>query len=718
MRRRKKYETQRKAEEVNRNKTAQRERDENASVKEIGPLPEVVDPERKERCRLDFSDFLQTYGGDPAAGEGYTFTAPFCDEQKYMIHVLEDVLLHGGEIPLCIFRGGVKTTLCEWGMFWATAYGHQRFCLVAAANLAMSRKIIFNIKQMIEENHLLHEDFPEICYPVQCLERVTQRAKSQTLNGEPTNMEYSANSIRFASVRGAVSSKHIICGVGADSSFRGYRVGKQRPTAILIDDPQTNRSARSELQCKQRWENITGSMKGLAGPGVSLAMVATITVIRKGDLAEKILEKWGGKRFGVLRSMPKNMTAWDEYNELYQRTKREVETSAELSKIVNAYYESNREKLDEGAEAAWETNFADNEVSAIQHAMNLYYFDKRSFWSEYMNHPMDEDRDAVNLTQDALDAKIRAGVKRGVVPLEYNTVTAGIDIQKDCLYWCVTAWSVNFDGHVLDYGHFPKGSKKLGTAYPGESFEGVLSMGLTELAQTLTGSTYRGENGEAYTIDKIVVDANWGITTNVVKKVCGSARRGLLEPTFGWAKAPNQRFFVHGRKLGEERGDEWRKAPLERKGICRTVTYHTDYWKTFVRNRIQAGLAASSTLSFFSGDDYTHQRFFKHLLGETSNKLSGTYGVIDKWIMTPGSPNHWWDCLVMSAVAASMLKIQLPQSRKEGRSHQRTFVSLPDDGTRLLPESPAFSSPHSPPASGGQAPPRKFVDLSAFQKRT
>ena len=703
MGRRKKYATQREAEEANRNKTAKRERDKNASVKEISPLPKVVNPERKERCRFNFGEFLQTYGADEAAGEGFTFIDPFCDEQLYMIHVLEDVLLHGGEIPLCIFRGGVKTTLCEWGMFWATAYGHQKFCLVAAASVEFSRKIIRNIKRMIEENLLLQEDFPEICYPVQCLERVNQRAKSQMLDGEPTNMEYSADSIQFANIRGADSSKHIICGVGADSSFRGYRVGKQRPTAILIDDPQTTRSARSDRQCAQRWDNIATSMKGLAGPGVSLAMVATITVIRKGDLAEKILEKWGGKRFGILRSMPKNMNAWDEYDDLYQRTKREVETSVELANIVNAYYLANREKLDEGAEAAWETNFTDSEVSAIQHAMHLYYFDRRAFWSEYMNQPVDEDRDAANLTREALEAKIRQNVKRGVVPLEYDTVTAGIDIQKTCLYWCVTAWSGNFDGHVLDYGRFPKGQKKLQTLYPVESFEGCVSMGLTELTDILTGTEFTGESGERYHIEKILVDANWGITTKIVKKVCGSFRRGLLEPTFGWGKAPNQRFFGHGKKLGEDRGEEWRKPPMERKGICRTVTYHTDYWKTFVRNRIQAGLAASSTLTFYAGDGYTHQKFFEHLLGETSSKLTGTYGTIDKWVLIPGCPNHWWDCLVMSAVAASMKKIQLPQSRRVTSSTNRTVITLPGQTTVS----------HSPEEIHKS---RNFIDLSAYQK--
>ena len=626
-----------------------------------------------------------------------------------MIRTLQDVLLHGGELPLCIFRGGFKTTLCEWGLFWASAYGHQKFCLVVAANVSLSRRIVCNIKTMIQENTLLQADFPEVCYPILKLERVTQRAKTQLLDGEPTDMEYSADTIRFARVPGAPSSGSIISGVGADSSFRGYRVGTQRPTAVLIDDPQTNESARSPEQTAKRWENITGSVKGLAGPGVALAMVATITVICKNDLAEKLLEEWGGRRFGILRSMPSNMAAWEDYNAEYQRTKRSVETVRELYDVMNAYYLAHRETLDAGAEAAWESHYTPNEVSAIQHAMHLYFFNPKTFWSEYMNTPTEEDRDSENLTREMLEAKISPEYRRGVVPLEYTTLTGGIDIQKDCLYWCVTAWKDDFSGHLLDYGRYPKGRQKLENAYPGEAFESCVSQGLSELTEILTSTQFSSESGELYMLEKIVVDANWGITTNVVKRVCGATRRGLLEPAFGWAKGPNQRFFGRGRKLGEERGAEWRKPPMERRGICRSVTYNTDYWKTFVRNRIRASRRAASTLTFCAGDGITHQKLFDHLLGEISSKLAGTYGVIDKWVLTPGCPNHWLDCLVMSAVAASMCRIELPEARLRGGSASLGVSYIPLN-KRQLPSVPSFTPPS--PSSSSES---SFVDLSAYQ---
>ncbi|MDO4569113.1 MAG: phage terminase large subunit family protein, partial [Planctomycetia bacterium] len=654
------YNSNEEAAQQNRNRAAERSREVAESVKEIAPLPKVLNPERKKRCRDSLLEFMQTYGG-PDAEELYTFLNPFCDEQLYMIQTLEDVLLHGGETALCTFRGGCKTTFCEWGLLWAALYGHQKFCVVVAASKDAARRIVANIKENIKLNPALAEDFPEVCYPISKLEGANQRAATQTLDGEPTEIKFTSDFIKLPKVKNAPSANAIIYGVGADSSFRGLRVGKQRPTFVLIDDPQTNKSARSPKQTSDRWENITTSMKGLAGPGVALAMVATITVIRKGDLAEKILEKWNGRRFGILRSLPKNMAAWEEYGEELERVKAAVSNVSERSRIMNEYYIQNRETLDEGAEAAWESNVAQNEISAIQHAMNLYFFDKSAFWSEYMNLPVDEEKDAENLTIEVLESKIRKELPKGIAPLDAEKITAGIDVQKDCLYWLVIAWNESFGGHVLDYGRAPGGNLKMETKYPGTAFEEQVANCLASLAEELAAKVYRREaSGEELRIDKIIVDANWGIVTETVKKICRQQRKGWMEPCMGWGKGPDQRFLARKKKIGEERGPEWRKMPLEIKGICRTVTYNTNWWKSFVRNRILTGIHARSALSFYAGDNATHRKLFQHFLGETSSKLTGQYGTIDKWVLIPGEPNHWWDCTVMASVGASVLKVRMP----------------------------------------------------------
>lgn len=672
MGRKRKYKTNEQAAIANRNKAAWKSREKNESVKEIGPLPEVEDAARRGRCQESLLEFMNTYGGDDSAEECYVFTSPFCEEQLYMIETLEQTLKYGGEVPLCIFRGGCKTTICEWGILWACLYGWQKFGLVVACNLGMSRRIISNIKVNIEHNPLLAADFPAACYPIAALERVSQRAKAQVLDGEPTEIIYSTDTIKFPKVEGAESSQAIIMGVGADSSFRGLRIGKQRPTVVLIDDPQTNKSANSLTQTQNRWENITSSMKGLAGPGIDLAMAATVTVIRKGDLAEKILERWAGKRFGILRTMPKNMKAWDLYGEELERLKHEVTDAGKRIELINEYYSARRAELDYGAEAAWEFNYTKNEVSAIQHAMNLYYFDQKAFWSEYMNQPADEMENSENLTMKDLTAKIRPDLPFGMIPPDTQSITAGIDIQKDCLFWTVTAWEPNFSGHVLEYGKSPRGVQTMQNLYPGKSLEEQVSLTLAALADELKSKSWSKEgSGEEFRVDKIIVDANWGTVHNSVKYVCRRFRN-WLEPTLGWGKGPEARFLTKKRAPGEERGPEWKKPPLDAKGIVRCYMYNTNWWKSFIRQRIKAGAFASSSLGFYGAEEFVHQKFFSHLLGESSSKLTGQYGTIDKWVLKPGQPNHWWDCLVMSAVAASASKVKMPVFDNGGTELKQT----------------------------------------------
>ena len=252
----------------------------------------------------------------------------------------------------------------------------------------------------------------------------------------------------------------------------------------------------------------------------------------------------------------------------------------------------------------------------------------------------------------------------------------GIDVQKDCLYWLATAWGADFSGTVIDYGRYPKGTAKMENVWQGKSLEEQCTLCLTELANILKDKTYQREiNNEPLKIDKIIVDANWGLVTDVVKRVCHNFK-GWLEPTFGWGKGPEQRFFARKASIGEERGPEWKKAPLEIRGLVRSYTYNTNWWKSFVRQRIKTDMAAKSSINFYSGN---HSKLFTHLLGETSSKVSGQYGVMDRWILRPGEPNHWFDCLIMSSVAASAMKIRIPNFNEDEQTikrPKRRFIEL------------------------------------------
>ena len=64
-----------------------------------------------------------------------------------------------------------------------------------------------------------------------------------------------------------------------------------RPQLVVMDDPQTEESARSLSQCANRESILAGAVLGLAGPGKKISGIMPRTVIRPGDMADRILHR-------------------------------------------------------------------------------------------------------------------------------------------------------------------------------------------------------------------------------------------------------------------------------------------------------------------------------------------------------------------------------------------------------------------------------------------
>lgn len=61
-----------------------------------------------------------------------------------------------------------------------------------------------------------------------------------------------------------------------------------RPELVVLDDPQTDESARSLSQCATRESILAGAVLGLAGPGKKISGIMPCTVIRPGDMRERV----------------------------------------------------------------------------------------------------------------------------------------------------------------------------------------------------------------------------------------------------------------------------------------------------------------------------------------------------------------------------------------------------------------------------------------------
>ena len=304
-----------------------------------------------------------------------------------------------------------------------------------------------------------------------------------------------------------------------------------RPEFVIIDDPQTSESAGSMEQTRKRVRVLAGDILGLAGPGRKISGIMPCTVIRPGDMAEQILDKsrhpeWNGERCKMLYQMPSNDELWAKYADIRADELREHGTFAKATE----FYRTHREEMDEGAVVSWSARYNYDEISAVQHAMNLKLQDEAAFWAEYQNEPLPEDLGSdEQLTVDGIVNRLNGG-SRGTVPAWASHITMFIDVQKTLLFYVVCAWSDEFTGAVVDYGAWPDQRRRyftlaeanptLQSKHPRTGLEGCLYAGMKELTEKYLGKEYTRDDGAAMRIEKCLIDANWGQSTEVVYQFC------------------------------------------------------------------------------------------------------------------------------------------------------------------------------------------------------
>ena len=340
-------------------------------------------------------------------------------------------------------------------------FNFRHFVVVIGNDQGASMDIFNSIKMAFETNDLLAQDFPEVCYPVAALEGIANRCAGQLCQGMNTHIRWT-DTLVFPTVPGSEIAGNAITTTSITGRIRGISLATAdgrsiRPDFVIIDDPQTFESARSLSQVSQRLSIIQGDICGLSGPGTKITAVMPCTVIRPNDLADQLLDRrehpeWHGRRYGLLDGFPEHLPLWQRYWEIRSR---EMRNDDRLHEESNRFYALNRTQMDEGAEATWQENFDADEVSAVQHAMDIYFQNKSAFCAEYQNDPQAADLGGEEQLTEEDVLSCMDGLPRGFVPSDTARLTMAVDVQANVLYWLVLATSQDFTARVVDYGVYP-----------------------------------------------------------------------------------------------------------------------------------------------------------------------------------------------------------------------------------------------------------------------
>lgn len=657
--------------EVHRDREAARNRAKSAAGRDIGPIPPVENPERRADGASSLRRFCEIYGSA-------VFQLAWGENHLEELRRMEDAIRNGGLFAMADPRGDGKTTRCEWSVLFAMLNGHRRFLVLVGATEGHAEELLDSIKTEIESNDLLLADYPEVCFPVRALDGIVARSHGQTSEGERTRIEWKDKQVVLPTVRGSAASGGIVRVAGITGRVRGMNFKRSdgasvRPDFVICDDPQTDESARSLTQNRQREAILAGAILGMAGPGKRISGFMPCTVIEPGDMADRILDRklhpeWYGMRTAMVKAWPKRMDLWDRYIDM----RRESKIRDGKGEEATAFYAENREAMDEGASLSWPARMEPGDLSALQHAMNkLSDHGRTAFFAEYQNQPLPQESSMrTDLTAEDIMQRVN-GVQRRMVPQFGSRLTAFVDVQESCLWWMVCAWGDGFTGAVVDYGAWPEQPtahftmrelrRTLATEYrQAATVEGRWYEGLQALGQKLVGHEWLREDGASMRVERLLVDANYPKSADIVRQWCRSGDfASVAMPSHGkYVGASSLPFDQYKRRPGERLGLNW----LVRRGArnaVQHVSFDTNWWKTFVYSRMATSRGDKGALTLHGRDADVHRMLAEQLTAERPVPVESKGRRVDEWKAVPGRDNHMLDCLVGCAVAASMAGIAL-----------------------------------------------------------
>ena len=130
-------------------------------------------------------------------------------------------------------------------------------------------------------------------------------------------------------------------------------------------------------------------------------------------------------------------------------------------------------------------------------------------------------------------------------------------------------------------------------------------------------------------------------------------------------------FAAYAKRPGETIGDHWYVPNVRRTAQFPHVLIDTNFWKGFVHDGLAAAPADRGCIGLYGtakpalhspkgGAGTDHGLFAEHIArSEHWAEVTGPYGTVREWSPLPTRPdNHWLDCLVGCAAAASMCGIR------------------------------------------------------------
>ena len=575
-------------------------------------------------------------------------------DHKFIIQTIDDRAKTGGSQAIAAPRGRGKSEIVKGMIPYLVCKGLVRFPLPIAATTLLAKRLYRDFKKKFQTNELLLEDFPEICWPIRCLEGAPQRASRQHVDGVLTQIVWTDEYISLPHVDGSMYGGVKMTYYGLDAAFRGANIDGDRPDFILIDDPETRESARSIPQIYDREQILDKDITGLVSQEETLTIVVLTTVQNRYCLSYRLTDSkmrpsYNGRRFGMIVSWPDKLEMWDEY--IAKRHAGQAAGDEHGLESVQ-YYLDNRKEMDSGVDMIADTfvpiNLEDGTqtvYSAIQQAYNkIAGTSMDAYCTEYQNDPpREEEIQAIGLTAARVQSRVSKHSQREC-PSSTEFRTVGIDIGNRQSHWTDIAWEGNAIGSFVDYGimethlDYQPDDKAVEQAILAslEVWADEVVSKINPLICLIDSGSGRGHSAAVYEFCR---------------------RRGSpFYASKGWDAG---RFRLPPRTDDKKPFDNaWAHKLLEQKTWLYNV--NTEYWKRWLQQRFLtepfdvAGNRNDGSLTVFNPglDKRRHLSFSHHLTAEEEQLIPVNGKEMKRVWFVKNRNNHWLDAAALACAGA------------------------------------------------------------------
>ena len=617
---------------------------------------------RRKRLELHLAVWLRHYFPD-------VFFWKHGPVQLSGIARLEQCINEGGCFCVVWPRGDGKSVVGKGAAIYAALTGRRRFLVCIGATNDLALDYMEFIQKHLSDNALLMADYPECMGFFKALDWKAIKARNQ-LNeqGKSTGIRWRPRSVTFPTILDPAGQPYPFAGAiietrGITATVKGISratsEGKViRPDFVLPDDIQDPETAASDVLCNKVERMVMGDILPLAGPQTQIACYMPATVMRKGDVSSRFVDRTRHPEFqGELHPMvitwPKAQdTLWKQYADM----RINADSQREGKKMAHKHYLKNRKKMDEGAETSWPARIRKGESSAIETAENLLIELKEQFWAECQGDPIEASSGQYNLTVKAVCDHAVAGRPRLTLADACHTFTGLIDINKSKggLHWCVAGFDQSMTAHIPAYGHYPDH----GELWPKNANEQFIQQsiyaGLKAVCDRIAGMAFMLRTQKAQP-DLILIDA--GFKPDPVHKFANWAKasrayRFMVLPSIG--RAAHRYNYKKDTLIGK---------PFEGCHIQRTqsdanrfyLMFNADYWRETSQRAFLSEPGSPGGCTLYAADNPNeHREFATQFVAEKIfNKYDTPQGTRWEWHHQPGAQWDFGDCVTGCWVGAA-----------------------------------------------------------------